>query len=531
MATGYTLLRQDEDIRKSDVYDDTVTPSLANYETNPADIEDDLNAVRSMLNNLLNRDGASFPTENWYDDLTAPVTFENGTQRGINVLNQDLHDFQRKRVLRKSVSLVDVTVAASENWVILGTGELPPNTTAAVGAVTTLGTIVAPHGGTFGTHSLAEVAGTNALVPKNLVEVVDGATRDQIQSGGRVVYGLLHGESGVTDGATITDTTTTRVQVSFVRVNAAGDDLEACPVADIENAVVNLCFTERVAIEDLNEADFLRGAITDIPAGTTVTRQVGYDNQGTTPVDLTTNATLDLEGAGLIWAIRDDLEADVFRIVEGSAGGTTAVNIAAATDTFDVDAVDNDFANGATFGTSGTGIQVAETAGTIERAGDLTVYASGAGELYLHDSNIAGEGTWAQAGVKLTENATEVTDYETAFGGEVSLFNAIVQAYNAGADPVRTFHELQANVAKDADVGGPSTTANNVDVDFPDALVTGTFTSNHWLFLNGRLMRPGANSAANFDYYPGSTFTGGNVNLAFERNLKSGDVIVTVYWP
>ena len=44
-------------------------------------------------------------------------------------------------------------------------------------------------------------------------------------------------------------------------------------------------------------------------------------------------------------------------------------------------------------------------------------------------------------------------------------------------------------------------------------------------------MRPGADATANFDYYPGSVFTAGDVNLAFERNLKSGDIIVTVYWP
>jgi hypothetical protein len=289
------------------------------------------------------------------------------------------------------------------------------------------------------------------------------------------------------------------------------------------------CYGERVALESLTEQDFLGGANVDVPAGATVTRREGYNNQGATPVDVTTNSILDLEGAGLYWEIRDDLEATLFRVTEGSAGGTSTFQIAAAVDTFDVDAVDNDFLNGATFGTTGTGIQIAETAGVIERAADLEIRASGAGELYLDDSNQPV--SWAQtAGVKLSDTATEWSDYETAFGGEVSLLNAIVQAYNAGADPVRTFHECTATAAADNDVGGPSTAASNLDVDWPDAFVTAGIL-NTWVYLNGRLMQPGANAAANNDYYPGTTFTAGDVELKFERAVIINDVLVSVYWP
>ena len=48
-----TLLRQDDDIRKSGSYDDTIAPSLANYETNATDLEYDLNSLRSQVYNLL----------------------------------------------------------------------------------------------------------------------------------------------------------------------------------------------------------------------------------------------------------------------------------------------------------------------------------------------------------------------------------------------------------------------------------------------------------------------------------------------
>lgn len=633
---GYTLLRQDDDVRKSGAYTDTTVASLANWETNPTDLEGDLNILRSAVHLLLKNQAG-----NWYDGLNTPVTLDTGTARGVNDINSDLHALERKRVLVAAMSLADITVAASvaatgtltstgafsdgetatigsvtytfrtpfvdaanninaagtvaqthENLrrainlqgvagtnygtgtvihptvsaadtattnvltakkggtfgntivttdtganisfgaatltggsggdvAILGVGQLPPNTTAAVGAVTTRGTVVAGLGGSFGTASLTEVAGSNAIAPKSIVEVVNGSTRDPILSGGYEIYALLQGEPGLADGDTILDAGSDRVQVTFVRVNSTGDDLETIDGADLGGVVVNLAFTERKALEDLTEQDFLRGAVTDVPSSATVSRQSAYDNQGTTPVDVTTNSTLDLEGAGLIWEIRDDLQATLFRITEGSAGGTSVFLVGGDVDTFDVNAVDNDFLNGATFGTTGTGIQVAETAGVIERAADLIVRASGAGELYLDDSNQPG--SWAQvAGVKLSDTSTEWSNYETAFGGEVSLLNAIVQAYNAGANPLLTFHEVTANTAADNDVSGPSG-ANNVDVDFPD-LSTGTFTLNHWLFLNGRLMRPGANAAANYDYYPGTALTP-DADIRFERAIKNADVI------
>lgn len=515
-----TFIRQATQIRKSDTYDDTIAPSLANYETNPVTIEDDLNSVRSMLSEL--RD---VQAGNWYDALSAPVTFENGTTRGVQDVNQDLHDLERKRVLRNVHNLVDVTVGAGNNFVILGTGELPAQTTAALGAVTTRGTVVAAHGGTFGTHALSEVAGPTTISPLNLMLIVDGASRDPILSSGRQVYGLLQAESGISDGSTITDTTTTRVQISFVRANAAGDDLEAVPVADIENAVINYTTRERVALEDLNEYDFLSGAIVDVPAGSTVTRQVAYDNQGATPVDLTTNAILDLEGAGLEWQIRDDLEALLFRVIEGSAGGTSEVEIGADVDLFDVDAAVNVFAEGATLNAINTRpIAVGVTDGIVEStAGDLGLYA--ASELVLNDTNLTTEATWTGPGVKLTDTTTEVTDYETAFGGEVSLFNAIVQAYNSGSRGTKVYAvHTAASTAADTDVGGVGG-GSNLDAQLPD-MSGGTFTTDYDVYLNGELMRPGADATANHDYYPGTSLANGQ--LKFEFVLRTNDVICVV---
>jgi hypothetical protein len=169
---GRTFVRQATQIKKSDSYDDTIQPSATNYETNPTSIEDDLNSLRSQIQNLLNRNGASFPTGNWYDDVTSPVTFEYGAKRGVNELNQQLHDLERKRVLTNFVSLADVYVSSSQNWIVLGPGELPspsgisPTKLVAVGASTTTGSVAASV--TIGSHSLNEVAGATAISPKNL---------------------------------------------------------------------------------------------------------------------------------------------------------------------------------------------------------------------------------------------------------------------------------------------------------------------------------------------------------------------------
>jgi len=519
-----TRITQSTLLYASDTYDDTVAPALAAFETNPINAEEDFNNIRSMVSHL--RDAQA---GNWYDALVAPVTLETGSIRGVQNLNDALHLVEKKRVLVDVHSLVDVTVGASNNFVILGAGELPSNTTAAVGAVTTLGTIVAAHGGTFGTHALSEVSGVNALNPKNLCAIFDGATRDPILSAGRIVWGLLQGESGVTDGVTITDTTTTRVQLSFVRVNATGDDLEAVPFADIENAVINYCNRERFRLEDLTEESFLKGAIVDTPGSSTVDRQTAYDNQGTTAVNVLTNSTLDLEAAGLTWAIRDDLEAMLFEVFEGSAGGTSEARLGAAVDIFNNDAIVNDFANELRVDTAGQRIDIGVVAGAIESTGANDLTLNGNREMFLEDGNRSGS-TFAQVGVKLSETTAEWDAYEAEFGGEVSLLNAIVQASD-NAQRTRVQALVTVNVAADIDVGGPGGTVTNLDVNLPpyDAVA---FLTDVDVFVGGTLLRNGANAAANEDVYPGTSAALGDLRFEFPLKGTGGkpDVVTVIVW-
>lgn len=643
---GRTFVRQETQVMSSESYVDNVVPSLANYETNPAHVEDDLNNLRSQAHNLL-----KLQSGNWYDDIAVPSTFEGGAKRGVDGLNQDLHDLERKRVLVDVYSLDDITVpacafasgvltasanfgngetvtldaktytfqttltnvdgnvqlggsltaslqnlhdainltgtpgtqyaalmtihptvectasdattltaqaklggtqgnliattegAANASWaastllggtgdvVVLALSELPSNTTAAIGVVTTLGTVAA-YNANFGNASLAVVAGTNVLNPKNLGFIEDTITHDPIISGGRVVYALFQTESN-TDGSTMTGTTPNRAQLTFVRINTGGTALELVPSADICTETIHFSTRERKALDALTEEDFLKGAVIDVGGATTVARQTAYDNQGVTPVDVTTHSYLDLESPGLVWQIRDDLEAVLFGVTEGSAGGTSVVQVGADVDTFDVNAAVNDFLQGITVDSGGTSINVGVTAGQIDSAGALTVASGGAGNLTLNgasgdvifsDQNYAG--STYDTPFNLSDSSSEWDLFEINFG-EVSLLNALNQAYSHGARGTKVYASVTANVAADTDVGGSSGGAN-LDAQLPD-MSGGSFLTDYDVFVNGELMRPGADASANNDYYPGTSLTLGQLKFEFKLRLNpTPDVICVV---
>jgi hypothetical protein len=647
-----TFLRQDTQIRNSDVYNDAVPPTLAAYQTNPTEIETDLNNLRSQLQNYLNRNGAVFPTGKWYDDLIAPSTFENGLARGLNATNQQLHDLERKRVLVEVFNPVDIPVGIQATGVLTATGVfannetvsiggqtytlkspfvnaannidatsstaqtlenlrrainndgvsganygtgtlvnanvtavdtvttltlqsktggtagnsvvttetcanasfgaatltggvlsntsilnrsnmLPSNTILAIGVGITLGTVVAAHGGAFGTSSLTIVAGATVISPKNLIAVTDAATHDPILSSGRRIYALMQSESTV-NGSTATLVTPNRLQLTYVRLNASSTALEAVPAADLAGMLVRYTAVERKALEDFNEQDFLRGTSLDVPSSSTVTRQAAYDNQGATAVELSTAATLDLNAAGLTWKLRDLINADLFRVVEGSGTSNTRVAIDTDVDFFDVNAVDNDFLNGVKIdtGSAGTTINVGVTANQIDAGGPLRITSgsatdlslAGALKLNLADSFRAGS-TWSLTdGLSISNTSAEWSLFETNFG-EVSLLNAINQAYVA-AGPIitKTFAVVTANVNANIDVGGVAGGAN-LDAALP-SLAAGVFLRDFDVYLNGQLLRPGVNAAADHDYYPGTSLATGQ--LKFEFKLKINDVLCVI---
>lgn len=608
-----SLFDQETQVHASRTYTDTTAPSLANFETNPTELQTDLNNLRSLALYYKNRQASG----NWYDVLATPSTFtgEGEGPRGIDDLNQDLHDIERKRILRRhgvvgadivvpsgvaatgiltltgnaldtetvtidtktytfQATLTDVdgnvligatasdsidnliaaitlgagsgtlyaasttlhptvtaaagagdtmdataktqgtagnTIATTEtltngSWgaatlsggagdmVILGSGELPANTTAAIGSVTTLGTVVA-YNSTFGTATLAEVTGADTLTPKNLVKIANAATGDVITDGsGNEIHALIQSESN-TDGSTITATTPNRVQFSFVVHNATNDDLILADGQYIGGQTIDFSAVERYAFDAIPEEAWLGPDFTDVGASS-ANRQSSYDNQGITPVDVTTNSFLDLEGAGLTWNIRDDNEATLFRIVEGSAGGTSEVEIGSDVDLYDNNAADVDFSAGASINSGGTRpIDVGVTDGVVEStAGDLEVQA--AAELILSDGNESVG--WSRNGILLSDTSTEWDDFESEFG-EVSLLNAIVQA-KQNTERATAWAAVNQNISANTLIDG-SGGSPNITAQMPSYKGL-TFVTAVEVFINGQKQRPGADAAANNDVYP-----------------------------
>jgi hypothetical protein len=523
-----TFLDQETQIRNASPvgnYLDNVPPTEAAYETNPTNLNDDMDNLRSQINNVINRDGAGFPATDWFGDLVAPTGIEAGSIRGINANNEATHDLEVKRFLQCFWGLDSIAGGAGQG-VSLGVGELPGNLIAAIGASTALGSVVQT-ATTYGTYSATDiVTGTTAIGPYNLVQIVDAVTRDPVTDAGDQIYGLLQCESAI-DGSTMSTVAGNRVQISFVKVTG-GNALTLITAGAMNGINFDYCYVSQARFQDLTRGVLLSGASIDVPSGTTVTRQVSYTNQGTTPVDLLTNAILDLEAAGIEWSIRDDLEANLFGIVEGSAGGTSQFNIYGDVDEFDVDAVVNDFLAGVTVRSGGTRpINVGVTDGVIETtAGDL--FIKGFAELLFDDANQTGS-TWAQDGIKLSDTQAEWDAFEVAFG-EVSLLNAIVQAKNTtGRRKVNSICTVDAPA--DTDVSGPAND-NNLDTNLGDlsagVFVTASGDGDYDIFVNGASQVLGVNVGAGKDVYPGTSLANGQ--LRFAEKTKVGYVITVIDW-
>ncbi len=502
-----TFLRQDTQIRNSDVYDDTLAAGVT-LETGQTEIEGDLNALRSQSKRAIFADAAG----DWYADI--PTV--NGKKRAISALNVDLDDLEEKRLLFR-VDRVgsDIAVPAAQNFVVLSqAGGETPAQTAAVNAGTALGAVVATLPGDVGTFSLNEVSGANPLSPKNLLLIVDASTGDDITSSSRRIYGLLQAETGTVDGDAFNDTTK-QAQISFVRPNATYDDLEACPAADIQGKTINYSYVRRVSFDTIPEQAFLSGNFVDASASTTVTLDNAIDNQ-VGPATQVQDIEVRISDT-FSWSFRDSTGAANLLSVSPNAGNDV---VQLSGDLTDFNALVNDFAQGGRFNTSGQRIDVGVNAGVVESTGANDLRILGAGELYLDDGNQTGS-TWAQtSGIKLSDTTAEWDAYEAAFGGELSLLRGITQARRRS----KVYANVTSTTSANSDVGGVGG-GTNLDAQLPDMSV-GNFLVDYDVFLNGKLLRPGANSAANNDYYPGTSLANGQ--LRFEFNVKNNDVLTVI---
>jgi hypothetical protein len=424
-----------------------------------------------------------------------------------------------------SMSLVQPTGGAGDIVVLDASSSETPTETAGIG--TGLGAVVAVLAGDVGSWDDESLAGSSSVNPKNMVWIRDHATHEGLTSDDKQVYGLIQAESGTVQGDTFNDTDK-QVQISFFRINDA-DQIEHCPGVDIGGKTIEYVYSKRVTLDTLPEdAYFPMVHFTDGAASVSVTLNNAIDNQGTTPATQGTDIDVDMTTGSVEWFWRDAALADLFGIKEGSSGGTSEVQVAGAVDVFNVDAILNDFANGLKIDTGTTEIDVGITAGHVETTGSDDLHLQAGGEMYLDDGNQTGS-SWAQTdGIKLSDTQAEWSTFETEFG-EVSLLNAIAQAKNTGG-LVRTRVQavVQSNVAADNDVGGPAT-ANNLDVNLTD-MAGVTWLTDVDVYVNGKLLRNGADAAANEDVYPGSTTAQLKFEFALVGAAGNPDVITQIVW-
>lgn len=369
-------------------------------------------------------------------------------------------------------------------------GETPTDT-AAIG--TGLGAVVAVLSGDVGQAELVEIGGQNDLSPKNLVRVRDATTKDAITSGTQQVYGLLQAETGVVQGDAFDDTTK-QVQITFVRNNGA-DDLEVVPGSDIGGRTIEYLYMKRVTIDSIPEdCNFPNAGFIDQAALVDVTLDRAIDNQAG-PATQTNNIEVRVDDARSWKYQTADGLRDLLAILPNVAGDEIELNL----DTLDVNTVNPpDFDRGAKIATAATEIDVGVNAGVIETLGANDLTLLGAGELLLDDGNQSGS-TWVQtAGIKLSETTAEWDAFKTTFG-EVSLLAAIDQAANT-ALRVRKDAAVTTNIPADTLVDGGGGTPN-IDAQLADYSSV-NFVTDVEIFINGELMRPGADATANHDVYP-----------------------------
>ena len=387
-------------------------------------------------------------------------------------------------------------------------GSEAPSVTAAVGAVDTEGAVVA-YNSNFPNITLDEVAGPNAIRPKNLCIIRDSQTVIQT-SDGKDIWALIQSESN-TDGHTFDDSSN-QVMLSFVKENTDGDDLELVDSSDIAGQSLNYSYVRRLKFDSLPETAFLSGIWIDQAGTSDVTLDNAIDNQ----VGLATQVQ-DID-----WNVADTYEfaftadsgaTDLFKITPTAGGNTLLINF----DSLDIDLTnDADISQGIKVDTAGTEIDVGVTAGHVETTGSNDLHLQGAGEMYLDDGNQTGS-TWTQTdGIKLSDTTTEWDNFDTVFG-EVSLLKAITRSGRRS----KTYAEVTSNISANTNVTGAGGSPN-IDTQLGDYSGV-TFLSDVDVYLNGELMEPGADAAADNDYYPGDTAANGDLKFEFGLEASPGN--------
>ncbi|MBU6287590.1 MAG: hypothetical protein KGS10_05455 [Chloroflexi bacterium] len=535
-----TFLRPDAQIRNSVVYDDSLA-SGATLETQTT-IEGDLNALRSQVNRIIGE-------TNWYDALS---------NRSLASVDDDLASVEGKTVLGRVSLLTDITVASGANYHILSVaGSEAPSLVIGIGAYSDPAQAVAVvaqsalSGAGFAAHELTEVAGFNALSPKNLCIVVDAATGQPVQSDVgsgvmRDVYALLQAEFTAANGDAFDDVSGgSRGKLSFVRVNSAGNDLEACPVADIEGKTVNYAYVRRAELVGLPEDIALGGSFVDQAASVDVTLQNAYSNGAT----ISTSGGVDIaftlasgdfvvEGGGAVSFGASSAVASFDVDASGSVSLNStgaAIAIGDGANNFAIDigtAGDRAISMGVQGGSSSLALAAGSGGASMDSDADIAlnaavdIHLASSGGIIDFDDQYRGASSYTGP-VPLASSSAEWSAFEGAFGDGASLLDAIVQAKTA-TSRAKYVAVVTANVAADANVTGAGMSAN-LDAALGD-YSTVDFVADVDVFVNGQLMRNGADASANHDVYPGTSASNGDLKFEFALVATPGspDVITMV---
>lgn len=451
---------------------------------------------------------------------TIDITASEGTSPIVNLLHDSNGPYNydiTETVTDSDFAVTGMTGGGGGNVAVL-TGSVKPDKDIAI-AISELGAVTAKLAGRIGTNSLTEIAGSNALRPKNIVFVFNGDTGDPIMSSGYRVYGLLQVGSGATDGNAFGNTgSADQGQISFVRANATYDDLEACPAADIAAQKVIYAFGWRESLKDMPE-EFFRGDIesADPQAGVVVSLDSAYDGGYYMVVDGT---DVDIRLANTkSWVFRLGTGNPIMTITRLDSGGD-GDEVQLDVDTFDVNNVnDADFLGGSKFDTGGTTINVGVTAGHVDATG-LDVEAT-AGDLTLQASADINFATSRETTIQLDDATTG--KISTLFSQSFASVAAAIKyaGEHGGVDMTLKVTVLGTGYAQGDNIPAAvqNITANPIDMNTIGAVT-------QLVFLNGRLLQ-GGNGTTKNDCYVGTTAADGDLKVDFAKGVKSGDVIIS----
>jgi hypothetical protein len=500
-----SLIRLDQ-LNKPNAFDDTLSAvTIAGIEASAVDEQDVSDALISQIKRILYGDSNG----NWFDD-PGSMSLSALAARP---------DMAAKLALFWRINLTDNTVGAGENWVLLDASGQQPNRNIAI-AGTAKGAVSAQLAGAVGSHALTEVSGSNALKPKNLVEIFDAATGDALLSASRRIWGLLQVGTAATDGNAFGLTGDDLGQISFVRPNATFDDLEACPAADIAGHAFCYAFSNRNDLANHAEDEF-RGDLVNVDPGPNLSLDSAYDGGATMDVDA---SDLDIRLSNTKSMIVRKVGGNIlFEVTRTDAGTADTVLIGADVDVLDVNAASSDFAEGISVDTGGQAVNVGTTAVGVLDSASIETRANTGDNIV---SSVAGD-------VKFqTDRETTPIPLDDATVGPISTLGggtyasvaaAIAAALTSGGVTLATkVFVAGANYAQGANIPAATLdlTAYEVDTNSPAS-------PNVFIFLNGRLLL-GGNGTTKNDVYDGTTPASGDIKVDFPKGIKVGDVVISV---